>query len=162
MDEQRHAEKLTLDQLRPRDAGEVLTLQRAAYVTEAQLYGDPFLPALTQTLAEVEEDLRGPALGVRVGSRLVGSVRWTIEDGVAYIGRLIVAPDMQGQGIGTWLLEAAERASGVSVFELFTGDRSEANIRLYTRSGYVPTGTKSLSEGVDIIYLRKGASAPSV
>ncbi|HUG86944.1 MAG TPA: hypothetical protein VMM13_20410 [Euzebya sp.] len=34
----------------PEDAREMLTLQRAAYVTEAQLYDDPNLPALTQTL----------------------------------------------------------------------------------------------------------------
>src|SRR5690606_22051030 len=32
-------------------AGELLTVRRAAFVTEAQLYGDPNLPALTQTLA---------------------------------------------------------------------------------------------------------------
>lgn len=31
-----------LVELQPDDAGEVLTLQRAAYVTEAQTYGDPF------------------------------------------------------------------------------------------------------------------------
>ena len=32
------------------DAGELLTLQRAAYVTTAQLYRDPFLPPLLETL----------------------------------------------------------------------------------------------------------------
>ena len=37
----------------PGDAGEVLTLQRAAFVTEAQAHGDPALPPLTQTLAEL-------------------------------------------------------------------------------------------------------------
>ena len=31
----------------PRDGGEALTLQRAAFVTEAQLYGSPWLPAPT-------------------------------------------------------------------------------------------------------------------
>ena len=31
------------------DAGEVLTLQRAAYVSEAQLHGDPFLPPLVES-----------------------------------------------------------------------------------------------------------------
>jgi hypothetical protein len=29
------------------DAGEILTVQRAAYLTEAQHYADPFLPPLT-------------------------------------------------------------------------------------------------------------------
>ena len=36
-----------LTQLSPADAGELLTLQRAAYATEAQIYGDPFLPTPT-------------------------------------------------------------------------------------------------------------------
>ena len=30
------------------DAGELMTLQRAAYVTEAQLHDQPFLPPLTE------------------------------------------------------------------------------------------------------------------
>lgn len=41
------------------DAGELLTLQRAAFVTEAQVYGDPRLPALTETLDELRAALPG-------------------------------------------------------------------------------------------------------
>ncbi len=40
------------------EAGELLTLRRAAFVTEAQQYGDPNIPPLTQTLAELVEDLQ--------------------------------------------------------------------------------------------------------
>jgi hypothetical protein len=40
------------------DAGELLTLQRAAYVTEARLYDDPELPGLTQSLPELVDELR--------------------------------------------------------------------------------------------------------
>jgi hypothetical protein len=39
--------------LRTDDAGEVLTLQRAAYVTEAQAHRDLLLPPLMQTFAEL-------------------------------------------------------------------------------------------------------------
>ncbi|MBV9162523.1 MAG: hypothetical protein JO309_15280 [Pseudonocardiales bacterium] len=38
-------------------AGEVLTLQRAAYVSEAQLHGDLALPPLTRTLQNLREEL---------------------------------------------------------------------------------------------------------
>ena len=40
------------------DAGELLTLQRAAYVSTAQLYRDPFLPPLLETLDQVAEAIR--------------------------------------------------------------------------------------------------------
>ncbi|MGH3702782.1 MAG: GNAT family N-acetyltransferase, partial [Pseudonocardiaceae bacterium] len=58
------------------DAGELLTLQRAAYVTEARLYLDPELPALTQSLAELVDELRSAlALKAVVDHRIVGAVR---------------------------------------------------------------------------------------
>ena len=43
-----------MDILGPGDAGEMLTLQRAAYVGEAMIY-DQFLPPLFETLDEVTD-----------------------------------------------------------------------------------------------------------
>lgn len=40
------------------DAGEVLTIQRAAFVSEARIYGSVDMPPLTQTLDELEAELR--------------------------------------------------------------------------------------------------------
>ncbi len=60
------------------EAGELLTLRRAAFVTEAQLYQDPNIPPLTQTLHELREDLAREdvvTIGAWLGPRLVGSVR---------------------------------------------------------------------------------------
>ena len=144
------------------DAGEVLTLQRAAYATEAQLYGDPFLPALTQTLAELTDELHsGGGLGIRDGHRLIGAVRWAVAGRVARIGRLTVAPDVQGRGIGTRLLRAAEHAAGAARFELFTGHLSAANLRLYEREGYVFSRREALRPGVELVHLVKQTYAPS-
>ncbi|RBY80421.1 GNAT family N-acetyltransferase [Blastococcus sp. TF02-09] len=53
-----------------RAAGELLTLQRAAYVTEAQLYDDARLPALVQTLDELRAELVR-CLVAQAGRRLV-------------------------------------------------------------------------------------------
>ncbi len=124
------------------DAGEVLTVQRAAYVPEAQHYGDPALPPLVETLDEVRAALSSPdvvGLGLREGGRLLGSVRLRVADDVAHLGRLAVVPDRQGEGLGTTLLQAGETAlpAGVREIRLFTGSLSEPTIRLYERLGYV-------------------------
>jgi ribosomal protein S18 acetylase RimI-like enzyme len=147
--------ELTSAPLTPADAGEVLTLQRAAYATEAQLYGDPFLPALTQPLDDLRAELAGPGRGIRDESgRLVAAVRWTVDGETARIGRLTVAPDQQGQGLGTRLLHEAMLESGCTVFELFTGHLSAANIRLYERMGFVEFRRQQLRAGVELVFLR--------
>src|SRR5690606_38588417 len=122
-------------------AGELLTVRRAAFVTEAQLYGDPNIPALTQTLPELRADLARAdvvTLGAWLGTRLVGSIRVELEDERANLGRLAVVPDLQGQGIGTQLLMAVleylpEQTKEVWVF---TGQASKQNLSMYAKHGY--------------------------
>jgi len=138
------------------DAGEVMTLQRAAFVSEAQIYGSADMPPLTQTLAEVEAELRsGSGLGARVGGRLVGAIRFAEDERMLLIGRIAIAPDMQGAGIGRTLLSAAEEASSAETAELFTGSLSEANIRLYEACGYVESARIPQGDGTDQVFLRK-------
>lgn len=125
------------------DAGEILTLQRAAYLTEAAAHDDFGLPPLTQTLAELADelaDLAVTALGIRDGGRLIGAVRLRHSRSLVELRRLIVAPDRQGEGIGTWLLLRAETMHPEAhEVRLFTGEHSTDNLRLYTRHGYRET-----------------------
>lgn len=86
------------------DAGQLLTLQRAAYVTEAQAHRDLELPPLTETLDELITELVKPAvtaLGIRDDTgRLIAAVRlrrMNHEPHAAELGRLVVAPDQQGR-----------------------------------------------------------------
>ncbi len=121
-------------------AGELLTVRRAAFVTEAQLYDDPKLPALTQTLDELVADLQSEGvitIGAWIGHRLVGSIRVGLEDSRANLGRLAVVPDLQGRGIGTQLLLGVlgylpEDTSEVWVF---TGQDNKQNLALYAQHG---------------------------
>lgn len=144
------------------DAGELLTLQRAAYVTEAQLHDEPRLPPLTQTLDELLAELRRPdvvAVKALLGHRVVGGGRARVDGRTAHIGRLTVAPDLQGRGIGTALLTALEQATAgrVDAWALFTGERSAANLRLYERCGYARVRTEALTPTVTVVHLEKPA-----
>jgi GNAT superfamily N-acetyltransferase len=140
----RTAEQPAVVTLGHEDAGEVLTLQRAAYITEAAAHDDFNLPPLTQTLAELHAELSAPevtALGIRGHGRLIAAVRLRRSGPVIELGRLTVAPGHQGEGIGTQLLRYAETVfPDAQEMRLFTGERSTANIRLYTRHGYRETG----------------------
>lgn len=146
-------------QLRPMvaaDAGEVLTVQRAAFLLEAQLYGDPFLPPLVETveqIAHLDADRRGFVAVVE--GRIVGSVRVRVDGRRLHLGRLAVAPDQQGRGIGAALLAVAETAAPADEVRLFTGHLSAGNLRLYERAGYVEDGREQFNEQVCLVHLRK-------
>lgn len=154
----RPVEDLLIEPATVPDCGELLTLQRAAYVTEAQLYGDVRLPALTQTLDELRTELQqGLAYKATDRGRIVGAVRASVQEATLHIGRLTVAPDQQGRGIGSALLVHAEARAPADVvaFALFTGHRSVANLRLYERHGYEPVRREALHEGVTLVHLQK-------
>jgi len=141
----------------PEDAAAILELQKLAYQSEARLYDDWTLPPLTQSLESLRKEFTDSVvLKATEGSRLIGSVRARIADGVCQIGRLIVTPELQGRGVGTLLMQSIEsRFPEVSAFELFTGSRSEGNLRLYQRLGYARTREKVLSPAVTLVYLEK-------
>jgi GNAT superfamily N-acetyltransferase len=143
---------------RPEHAGEVLTVQRAAYLSEAQRYGDPFLPPLTQPLDELADEIgAGRRLVALLGPRVVGSVRGLEREGVLHVGRLAVAPDQQGRGIGGRLLAAVEDLAGpqVTVLALFTGAASDDNVRLYEGLGYRTVRHETLPQGPGLVHLHK-------
>jgi ribosomal protein S18 acetylase RimI-like enzyme len=93
-----------------------------------------------------------------VEGRLAGSVRGVVTDGVCEVCRLSVDPGLQRRGIGSALIGAIEgRFPGIEAFELFTGNHSVENLRLYDRHGYRVTHTKVLSPDVSLVFLRKPA-----
>jgi ribosomal protein S18 acetylase RimI-like enzyme len=140
------------------DAGEILTLQRAAYLTEAQLHGDPFLPPLVESLDQVRAMIAGSlVLKASVGTRIAGAVRGRFNDRTCLVGRLAVAPDLQRRGIGGALLRAleAEAAGRADACVLFTGHLSETNLRLYRRLGYAETHRERVAGHLMLVHMRK-------
>jgi len=138
------------------DVDAVLSVQRAAFTVEAQLYDDPSLPPLQESRDQLIADLdRSRGLVALDGDRVVGSVRVRMEGASLHIARLSVAPDQQGRGLGALLLARAESVAAAEEALLFTGHLSASNLRLYARAGYVEERRVRVDERVTLVYLRK-------
>jgi ribosomal protein S18 acetylase RimI-like enzyme len=139
------------------DAEEILSLQKLAYRSEAQIYADFSIPPLLQTLEQIKRDFENQiVLKATVDGKIRGSVRAFGDGRTCYIGRLIVDPDFQNQGIGTKLMSKIEEMFGdVKRFELFTGHRSEKNLYLYQKLEYKIFKTVKANDRLNIVYLEK-------
>ncbi len=155
---------------RATDAGELFTLQRAAYLSEAQRRRDPFVAPLADDVDDVSALIDDGASTLLVASavedgehgrrgRLVGSIRLTLHGGTGRVGRVVVAPDLRGRGLGSTLLEAlhaeAEHQPGIEVLELSTGTAASGDLALYRRYGYLEAGTRLGPRGEEVPIMRR-------
>jgi len=139
------------------DLGKILELQYLAYEQEAIRYNDFSIPPLKQTLKNLlKESEDCIILKATKNGNIIGSVRGAIQDNTCKIGRLIVHPDFQRQGIGSQLLSDIEKHfSKVKTFELFTGSDSDDNIRLYKKQGYAEFKRENLNDKIELVFLHK-------
>jgi tRNA (guanine37-N1)-methyltransferase len=144
------------------DAPELMTLGRACWLREAQANDSLTIPPLVETLPEVVAGIaEWQTWTVRAGGRLVGSVRGRCaptESTRWQVGRLMVAPDLQGRGLGRALLAFAEAQApaGTAAYWLNTGTRSDRNLRIYRKAGYrVQPGEGAFPGTVDLVKPRR-------
>ena len=148
---------MNITEAEPPDLREILALQYLAYQSEARLLNNPAIPPLTQTFDEVRREYANGIFLKAVAERnvIVGSVRAYSEQGTLFIGKLIVHPQFQGQGLGTKLLGEIERRCPHPRYELFTSSRSVRNIALYERLNYVIFKTCAITDNLNFVYLQK-------
>lgn len=123
----------------PADAAELCVLQRCCWVSEAIVNDTLAIPALHESVDDVGGWLDSHQVWVlHHQRRLVGAVRAHRNGTLWEIGRLMVAPDLEGRGLGRRLLAHAERQapSDIRAFVLFTGAHSHRNQRMYIAAGY--------------------------
>lgn len=156
---------VTISAADAQDAEHILKLQYLCYQSEAELYGDYSIEPLTQTLDALRAELaQGHALVARLGDEIVASVRGRVDEaGTVRIAKLIVHPRMQRHGLGGRLLDAieghfaADPAPTAKRFQLFTGHRSERNLRLYRSKGYAQVAAREIGPRLTLVTLEKAA-----
>ncbi len=159
-----------------KDAPEILALQKTAYQSEAEIYGDDSLPELQQTLEELQKDFQNgsadgktntPAppvpekvvLKAVVNGKIIGSVRGHCEDDTAHLHQLIVHPYFRRRGIGRQLVIAAEEAFPTAKrFQAFTGSKSDRNIRQLRKLGYQEFKTEQATPAISWVHMQKERS----
>lgn len=147
----------------PDDAGELFTLQRAAFVDEAQAFGDPFTVALTESLERIRTLLGDPdtlVVCAVAGARLAGSVRLRTLGPGAVLSRLAVAPDLRGRGVARRLLEEAERRvrgldPAPASLTLSVGAHDAAQVRLFRSVGFAETSRERIADHLVMVHMRK-------
>ena len=91
------------------------------------------------------------------------AARARVEGDAWDVGRLMVAPDLQGQGLGRLMLAAVEAAApdDATTYSLFTGAGSTGNHRFYKRAGYRMRGEHPDVPGAVLRLTRtRGSRAP--
>lgn len=139
------------------DLGEILKIQRSAYLAEAAIYEDYSIAPLHESVSEIETDSASSLILVAlVHGKVVGSIRGKLDGAKVYISRLSVKGEYQGRGIGGRLLQAIEdEFEGCIRFELFTGHKSEKNKRLYATRGYAWSRDQAVSERLALYWMAK-------
>ena len=142
------------------DAGELFTLTRACWLQELWANPGSVIPALEESFEDAIQGLSDWTTFVAVaGGRIVGSTRGKlVGDGTVWdVGRVMVAPDLQGRGLGRHLLELIEKAAPAeaTTYELWTGATSVDNLRMYKKAGYRIQGPAPGPPGAVVLTKRR-------
>lgn len=147
-------EQILLTRASAEDAPEILAITKLAFDEYArQVRKRESIRALYETLGDVERDIREKnVFTLRMDGELVGSVRYEIlSDGIAYLSRFSMHPDVQNLGLGGLLLEKVRLEclnEGVRAIALHTASRMRSSVGFYLKNGYY---IHSISKDADYI-----------
>jgi ribosomal protein S18 acetylase RimI-like enzyme len=149
---------MSLRRATPADAPAIAALTRAAYAKWVEVIGREPLPMQ----ADYDEALLRHRFDLWEDKGALRALIETTPDGDhLLIVNLAVAPDAQGLGLGSRLLDHAEALAtemGLSGLRLYTNRLIVANVAYYNRRGFVVEREAPLNGGV-AVYMTKPISA---
>ena len=148
---------LTIVPADPQDAAAILDLQKIAFEPEARACQVWEIPPLQETVEGIREHIEmATVLKAVDGDRLLGAIRGIVTGTTCLIRVLVVAPEMQGQGLGARLLRAIEDAHPqVERFELTTNMIMVGNVRFYLSHGYEMVEQIQAAPTIRLAFMRK-------
>ena len=132
---------------------ELVAIQRAGYIIEAQLIGAESLPPLRETPEQVRASGE-TFLGALEDGALLGAVSYRRLGDLVDIHRLVVHPDAFRRGIATALLDALDaRETSAQRWTVGTGAGNGPALALYERRGFRRTEERDVGDGLRWIRL---------
>ena len=139
------------------DVPALLDLQRKAFGPLCEELDWMDAPVLTESLEHAyEEFTRCTTLKVQnQDEQIIGSVNGNVTDGSLYIGRLMVLPEYQQQGIGKQLFREIQSRLPHRHAWLCTCQQVRPPYEFYLREGFKPYKTEEVKPGLIWAYLEK-------
>ena len=132
------------------EAPALLELQRAAYQVEADLIGFQGIPALYESLEELQSTPE-TFYGTYQNQVLIGAVSYRLRDTILDIHRLVVAPNYFRQGIARGLLEYLFKAhADIEKSVVQTGSQNAPALALYQSLGFTIQAEIALSKDIKV------------
>ena len=139
------------------DVPALLDLQRKAFGPLCEELDWKDAPVLTESLEHAYADFsQSTTLKVQDGDgRIIGSVHGIVTDDSLYIGRLMVLPDYQQQGIGKQLFREIQSRLPHNRAWLCTCQQVRPPYEFYLREGFRPYKDETVGPGLTWVYMEK-------
>ena len=139
------------------DVQALLDLQHKAFGSLCEELDWNDAPPLTETLEHVREEF-AQCTTLKVlndEGRIIGSVYGSVTDGSLYIGRLMVLPEYQQQGMGKQLFREIQRLLPHHRAWLCTCKQVRPPYEFYLREGFRPYKDEIVGPGLTWVYMEK-------
>jgi predicted N-acetyltransferase YhbS len=139
------------------DVPALLDLQRKAFGPLCEELDWTDAPPLKESLEHANEEfVKCTTLKVQNNKgQIIGSVNGNVTDGSLYIGRLMVLPEYQQQGIGKQLFRDIQSRLPHSRAWLCTCQQVRPTYEFYLREGFRPYKDETVGPGLTWVYMEK-------
>lgn len=135
-------------------AEEIVRLQKASYIIEAELISFMQIPPL---LESTEDIINSDEVyyGYYVENKLAGMISYVLENAELDICKVAVHPDFFKRGIATELLKHIEQTPDIKRITVSTGLKNDPAVKLYISQGFAKIAEIEVVEGLWIAKFEK-------